>query len=127
MIPALQEIRQDQVLNEDKNKLEQGSYRPDLVARHLHSNQAAVIGCNQDYIDKIRQSLTLRGVPFITVLSKDFPEESKRPNFFYSVIIRDIDGTRVTELLQDLLKEHEKEEPQEELEEEFEEELERVG
>lgn len=127
MIPALQEIRLDQVLNEDKNKLEQGSYRPDLVARHLHSNQAAVIGCNQDYIDKIRQSLTLRGVPFITVLSKDFPEESKRPNFFYSVIIRDIDGTRVTELLQDLLKEHEKEEPQEELEEEFEEELERVG
>jgi len=108
MIPAIQEIRLDRKLNEDKTKLEKNGFHPDLVARHVQSNEAIFIGCGQDMLDLVRQGLTQGGVPFITITSSMFKEESKRPPYFYTIIIRDIDEQRAADLLKEFLQEHDK-------------------
>lgn len=118
MIPAIQEIRLDRKLNEDKTKLEKNGFHPDLVARHVQSNEAIFIGCGQDMLDLVRQGLTQGGVPFITITSNMFKDESKRPPYFYTIIIRDIDEQRAADLLKEFLQEHDKGEQEYELEEE---------
>jgi len=104
LIPAIQEISLDRKLNEDKTKLEKNAFHPDLVARHIQNNGAVFIGCGQEALEPVRQELTQGGVPFITVASSMIGDEAKRPPYFYTVVIRDIDGQRAAELLKDLLK-----------------------
>lgn len=122
LIPAIQEISLDRKLNEDKTKLEKNAFHPDLVARHVQSNGAVFIGCGQEALAPVRQELTQGGVPFITVASSMIGDEAKRPPYFYTVVIRDIDGQRAAELLKDLLKDLDREgmdrEDPQELEEE---------
>ena len=125
MIPALQEIRLERKLNEDKTKLEKNGFHPDLVARHIRDNGAVFIGCGQDTLEPIRQELTQGGIPFISVNSSMIEDEGKRPSYFYTVVIRDIDGERAADLLKDLLKDLGKGSQEQEEELEDEEDLER--
>ncbi len=125
MIPALQEISLDRKLNEDKTKLEKNAFHPDLVARHIRDNGAVFIGCGQDTLEPVRQELTQGGIPFISITSSMIVEEGKRPPYFYTVVIRDIDGQRAADLLKDLLKDLNRKEPEQEEEIEEEEDLER--
>lgn len=122
LIPALQEISLDRKLNEDKTRLEKNGFHPDLVARHIHNNGAVFIGCGQDTLEPIRQELTRGGVPFISINSSMIEDEGKRPPYFYTVVVRDIDGERAADLLKDLLKDLDKSAQQQEQEEELEEE-----
>ena len=105
LIPALQEIGLDRKLNEDKMGLEKNGFHPDLVARHIRDNGAVFIGCGQEVLEPIRQELTQGGIPFIFVASSMIEDEGKRPPYFYTVVIRDIDGRRAAGLLEKLLKE----------------------
>ncbi len=125
LIPAIQEISLDRKLNEDKTKLEKNAFHPDLVARHIQNNGAVFIGCGQEALEPVRQELTQGGVPFITVASSMIGDEAKRPPYFYTVVIRDIDGQRAAELLKDLLKDLNREGTGREDPQELEEDLER--
>lgn len=104
LIPALQEIGLDRKLNEDKRGLEKNGFHPDLVARHIRDNGAVFIGCGQEVLEPIRQELTQGGIPFIFVASSMIEDEGKRPPYFYTVVIRDIDGQRAAGLLEEVLK-----------------------
>ncbi|WP_251499097.1 hypothetical protein [Otoolea muris] len=104
LIPALQEIGLDRKLNEDKTGLEKNGFHPDLVARHIRDNGAVFIGCGQEVLEPIRQELTQGGIPFIFVASSMIEDEGKRPPYFYTVVIRDIDGQRAAGLLEEVLK-----------------------
>lgn len=103
MIPALQEISLDRKFNEEKTKLEKNAFHPDLVARHIRNNGAVFIGCGQEAAGAVRQELTQGGVPFITVTSSMIEDESKRPPYFFTVIIRDVDAERTAGLLKDII------------------------
>ena len=103
MIPALQEISLDRKLNEEKTKLEKNAFHPDLVARYIQNNGAVFIGCGQEAAGAVRQELTQGGVPFITVTSSMIEDESKRPPYFFTVIIRDVDAERAAGLLKGII------------------------
>lgn len=103
IIPALQEVSLDRKLNEEKTKLEKNAFRPDLVARHIQNNGAVFIGCGQETAGTVRQELTQGGVPFITVTSSMIADETKRPPYFFTVVIRDVDAERAADLLKDVI------------------------
>lgn len=122
LIPALQEISLDKKLNEEKMGLETGAYRPDLVARHLRKRGAVFIGCNNEAMMRLREEFVARSIPFVTVETSSIEDESKRSNFFFTIVVRDVNSMEAMEIVARITREMEM--PDQDLEEDLNEELE---
>ena len=121
LIPALQEISLDKKLNEEKMGLETGAYRPDLVARHIRKRGAVFIGCNNEAMMRLREEFVARSIPFVTVETSSIEDEAKRSNFFFTIVVRDVNAKEVIEIVNRLTKEMEQDDQN--LEEELNEEI----
>lgn len=105
MIPAIQEVFLDRKLNKAslaQEMADNNSFRPDLVARHVRDNGAVFIGCEREYLDQIREALERSGVPYIAMDSSMVEDAAHRPPQPCTVVIRDVDGDRAADALQEI-------------------------
>lgn len=113
IVPAIQEVFLDRQINKAslaQEMADSNSFRPDLVARHVRDNGAVFIGCERENLDQIREALECSGVPYIAMNSSMVEDAAHRPPQSYTVVIRDVDGDRAADALQEIFEEIRREE-----------------